>query len=262
MDHHVYTPRRKKSLWRRFKASFFIFFAVAVLGGGTYFLLYSSAFKIHGIFIIGVDDDAKDQFLARVEGAALQKGLASLLGNDHYFAWPNKFSAEWADFKSVTLGKSFFNHMVTITAVPRVRYGIWCLAEISDGCFWFDEEDGILLEPAAVSEGQIILNIHDAERTTAVIGSAILPREEFARLLAILKSTRSLQFGIRTVELFRSLEELHITTAHGTLLKFSVRFDPDPLVLNAFAELVAEHPLGTVEYIDFSVQNKAYLKKR
>jgi hypothetical protein len=254
--------QRRRNFFKRLRlygyASGIFLLAVGII----YLVVGSPVFKIGSLSITGVEASQQESILLALK-ATVAAGSLGWLGPDNYLAWPEDSSYTTTQVKQVSIKKSLFNRRVTITVVPRDRYAVWCsAAQSSAPCYWVDS-DGIIFERAPVAEGQLVQTIFDsATGTAAGIGEPVLPSSSFSVVSKALEGMRSLDIPVAKITVSRALQELWIDTTGGTRLIFSLRFDPSPTALPAVARFVSKPGLRSLEYINLTVENRAFVKYR
>jgi hypothetical protein len=187
--------------------------------------------------------------------------LALLLGNDNYFVWPKKITPLAPKFAEASVIKSLWHHSVQITVRERTRFSIWCGGE-GEGfhCAWVDGR-GVSFEEAFPSLGQLITTVYDPESPLPAFGAAVLPLQTFQYVRNILIALPSFHIPIQKLSVKRGVDELVAETNKGSLLRFSLRFDPVGN-LAGFKELLKKTPLSRIAEADLTVEGKIYTKTR
>ncbi|PIT92304.1 MAG: hypothetical protein COU08_03265 [Candidatus Harrisonbacteria bacterium CG10_big_fil_rev_8_21_14_0_10_42_17] len=259
----VLPPKRKKRhRWFYVKVYGSIMLATLVLFFVGYFLKASQYFTLNEIRILGVPEGEEVSFLADVQDSLSRRGIRALFSLDNYFRWPGKLSFEDPKFMRISVEKYFFARALTITAEPRKRYALWCFEDTKFRCYWFDEMQGLLLEEAPYSEGQLIARIIDTTKQSYTIGDTVLPNEQFDNIVTILNHLMPLHIPFREMTLDRVTQEMMVTTVSGAVFLFSFRHETDASAFSSLETLLREHSLREIEYADFTVPSKVYLKRR
>lgn len=291
------SDRRKKQKKRRrvffavglFLAAYFIFlgiFAVIVL---------LPAFQIERITIQGNDTIPSGQIMSLLEASITNHGdlmnggeslVKQLFGFKNILIWPSSLpSATIAmipQLANIKISKDYFLHTVTVTATERQPFAVWCRlppgsASISgtvpsssqamadanllgaEQCFWFDQT-GFVFERTFDTQGSAITVVHDYSGNALVLGKLVLPEEFISNFISIVNTLK--QSGIRIGEVTLrdlSLEQIDVTTENGPTLHFSLRFPADD-DLPVLTSLMIKPGFSKLQYIDFTVENRAYYK--
>lgn len=266
---------------------FFILLGVAVL------LVKAPFFYLTKVDVSGnklVPDDAILALaLSRINTPGL---LASVLGVNHVFNWPEVFPAEklrlLPTLKSVLIEKNYGNQSALIHVEEREPYGIWCslraqndadgtqtdaegvqrdsglsqrqsAVAAGDRCWWFDNE-GVILKKALRAEGSLIPSISDHSQNNLGLGANILPEKLLPNVLSVLETVKAA--GLRVKEIIlENLErqEITIRTYNGPELYFSLRFSAES-TLAAIPNLMSKSGFKDLEYLDFRVENRVYYR--
>ena len=130
---------------------------------------------------------------------------------------------------------------------------------MNENCFWFDET-GIVFARALDTQGGAIFVIHDTTQTKLNFNGEVLPDEFLPNLLSILNALKESGVGVANITVPDiSLEQVNVTTAEGPMLYFSLRFSADE-GLPVLENLMAMPGFNELQYIDFTVQNRAFYK--
>ena len=258
------TPRlqRRRAFFRRLRLYGYGSGIVLLLVGLGYLVLGSPLFKIGEFTITGAPRLDRDQLTAtlKAEIAANSRGW---LGPDNYLAWPEALQYTSPLIKDVSVKKSFWSRRVAVAVTPRERYLVWCAGNNGDsGCYWIDDA-GFLIEYAPVAEGQLVQTVFDTgEALQGSIGTPVLPPEEFSVVKDIIEGTKKMDLSITRISVDHRLQEIRVNTAQGARVIFSLRFDPKPAALPAVARFIQKPGLSKIDYINLTVENRAFLKQR
>lgn len=267
-----------------------IFYGIAfVLGGLTIGTLYAvretSLFALNGLYVLGIPQSERTEFIAVIEPVIYKNAFAGILGSDNFLAWPGELPLPGPEFSDLKVEKNFLDRTVTIRARRRDRFGIWCFLNTQNGeenaqtdpnsasepkpelakCFWIDSEEGVFFEEAPYGKGRLFLAIFERDNEAAgvikpVLGDRALDEIGFRRFQAILDAMRELELASERIEFDRLRQSIYFITSGGPTLEFSLRFDLDKTHVNALRELFSSRPPESLRYIDLTVQNKMYVK--
>ena len=232
---------------------------IAVIGG-LYVLIASPFFKISELVITGIDTGTQSELLTALKQQIAAKPLGGLLGADHYASWPDHTTLTAPPVRSATISKDFWARRVTITAVPRTRFAIWCV-DTQNECQWIDS-DGTAFATAGAAQGQLVPTIHEDGDSITELGTRVLPDGAFIAIKKIIAGLSEAGIATNGTVFYQETQELHITTETGTLLIFSTRFDPATTALPAVRTLAKNPGLTKIVYINLASQNRAAVKYR
>ncbi len=287
MSHYLVIQKRRQSLKWRIKLYILLFLLILSAGESVYLLRESPLFKIQEILVTGLENQPREQFLRVLTPAVFKNTLARFLGSENIIAWPKNLPLASLEFASIGVKKDWFNREITIDAQRRERFGILCVSRANneqieankdrifeddsltfednsggERCWWFDEKEGLLIEEAPYTEGQLTLRVDEVSDSERRIGQKILAEPLFINFRKILNSLTDLELNLKNLTLDSVGQEFKIRTTAGFEIIFSLRFDPSKNTLPALQELLAKTPANTIQYIDLRVENKIYLKNR
>lgn len=260
-DHYVHPLKKKRG---RLVSYFLKYGLLLIMGGGLiaggYIVTGTDYLKVRSLVITGIDSNIEAETLAEVKDAIPKTLLRNILSLDNYLAWPKTITLPDAKFRNIEINKRFFDRSISIDIVPRERYAIWCFLEPKEKCYWFDKDDGTLMEEAPFAKGQLVSRVIDSESKPLMEGDRVLFGEQLEAAVVILKNIQALSIPVDYIEIDRTVQELHAVSINGTNIRFNLRFIPDDSLFTSLDELLDETPLSSLEYIDLTVQNKIYLK--
>jgi hypothetical protein len=267
--------KRKKYVWAI--AGFLVVYFIAL--GIFYLIVRSPAFQAERITVEGNSAVSTQQILNLLHASILRKGAAldepnsglkALLGFNSLFIWPRALPSSTVgaipQLAGVTITKNYFLHTITVTVTERQPFAVWCVmdaaaAQTGDDCYWFDNT-GIAFEHTLDTEGGAISVIHDYSSSTAALalGDPVLAAGFMPNLVSILNVLQQSGLAITDISLQDiSLQQINVTTAVGPMLYFSLRFPADE-ELPVLQSLIAKSGFDKLQYVDFTVQNRAYYK--
>jgi cell division septal protein FtsQ len=280
IDRYV-SERRKKQKKRRIYIFAIIFFlAVYFVFLGVFMLFVRlPAFQAEKITIQGNSVVSSTNVMNLLEAVMINKGYvlngqkngwSAMLGFNNMLIWPaalpSSTVATIPQLAGITIAKNYFLHTITVTVTERQPFAIWCTMP-DDACVWFDNQ-GIAFEPTLDTQGGAIIVVHDY---TAVNGQRpqqkialdepVLPEEFLPNLISIVTVLQQSGVSVQDVALNDlSQQEIDVTTTAGAKLYFSLRF-PSNEDLGVLQSLMAKPGgLSKLQYIDFTVENRAYYK--
>ena len=258
----------RKKFWDRMRLYGYISGIVLLTILLLYVFFVSPLFKIKNISVESTSEIEIDKAAVITAVSEQIKIHSGLLPPDSYFAWNTSRTYTAPNVSSISIEKSLFGRSVTLKVEPRQRFAAWC-SDAQAGseakpirCFWVDQF-GLLFEPAPVTEGQLVQAIYDdATDNQFVLGQQVLGQIGWNSVSKILRSDALKKIGIRSISLSRSLQELTATTNSGTKIIFSIRFDPQPSALPALLKFIENPGLSKLEYVNLTVENRAFVKYR
>lgn len=254
--------KRKKRLLR------YVFFGafIALILGIWFFISRSPVFQIKNFYIQGASmgEEEKKEILQELEVRIASTFRGSLLGSGNYFSWKENLSHSSLMFSKIETEKDFFSKSVKITLTPRERFAIWCVFLGEQMCFWVDGE-GLLFETAPIPNGQLVPTIYERspEGDVAIaVGARIFDSATFAYINSIISALREQEIPTRDTSVLRQDQELSVLTESGTLLIFSLAFDPRESAIAALKKINQDEGLAKFSQIDFTARNRALVKLR
>lgn len=260
--------------------------AIYFIALGIFWLIVRSpAFRVENITVEGLSGDniiTSSTILNLVEGSIIRKGDAlsapnngwkAMLGSRNLLIWPRALPSSTVaaipQLAGVTIEKNYIFHTVTITATERQPFAVWCVdaaAAANDGqCYWFDNL-GTAFEQTPDTEGGDIVVIHDNDASdTVTINRPVLPDEFMPNLASIVSVLKASGIAVANISIGDlSLEQVDVAVATpsgapGPTIYFSLRFPADN-DLPVLASLMNKAGFYKLQYVDFTVQNRAYYK--
>lgn len=249
-------------------------FAFALLLGAFWVVAESPVFRIDRFVVTGNEVVASSDIMALLQSdaAAHRTFWSSLLGTRNLLIWPNAIATSEAasipEIASVSLEKDFGNHTLVASVTERKPLAIWCEMpgtnasgdpSGNESCFWFDDT-GTIFARAFDTAGPEIFAVHDYSQTGLHINGKILPDIFTGNMISILDALRQSGIVVKEIALNNlALQEIDVATYNGPTLYFSLRFSAleDLPVLQ---ELMAKPNFGSLQYVDFRTENRAYYK--
>lgn len=279
IDRYVADRRRRQKKRRKYFWAIAGFLAVYFIAFGIFYLIVRSpAFQSEKIVIQGNSAVPTPEIMDLLHASVIRhdesltqpnSGLKAMLGFNNLFIWPDTLPSSTVatipQLDSIAIAKNYFLHTITVTVTERQPFAVWCQMP-ADDCYWFDNT-GIAFENTLDTEGGSIDVIHDysgASSTTVVppllLGDPVLAPEFMPNLISILNVLQQSGVGVADISLQDiSLQQINVTTSEGPMLYFSLRFSADE-DLPVLQSLIAQPGFDKLQYVDFTVENRAYYK--
>jgi hypothetical protein len=198
----------------------------------------------------------------------LKKPLSAILGSKNYFFWP-KTGLQAIQFSEIKISKNFKNKEVILEIYPKNRYATWCLtsqSKTSEGlalpsCYWIDEK-GVIFDSGPITKGQLIPSFYSSEAISPVFGSLINSENNFNIIKKIVIALKDMNISINQANIDTENQEFELITTKNTKLIFSLDFDPEKSAIPAAKELSQTIGLANLEYLNLTVENRAFYKLR
>lgn len=237
--------RHYRKLRIRFYLGSTLIFVVAF--AVIYGLLNASFLRIKRFEVAGSAD------FDEIRGELLKGNLAQVLGFNHFLSWPSKASG-------FAIEKDLLTGTLRIIAGIADRFVIWCYQQGNESsCYWVNRA-GQILEKAPDTEGSAIPKIIDPQGKINRIGAWVIPVELFDNVEKIISGLDKLAIGVREYKYDQKLQELTAKGVRGGKLIFSVRFAPSEKLFSYIQELSDNGKLHNSEYVNFTVENRIYIK--
>lgn len=232
--------------YRRFRIKLYCYVgSLILLGFGViYAFLNFQFFQIKKFDVSGSAD------FEEVRGELLHGDLARVLGFSNFLSWP-------ATVSGFRVEKDFLTGTLRIVAGIADRFAIWCGRD----CYWINRA-GQLIEKAPDTEGSAIPKIVDASGKIGRIGDFVMSADIFENVEKVMVGLEKLSLGVSSYRFDHRLQELIASGTRGEKLIFSVRFAPSAKIFSYLQDLISSGKLRTSEYVDFTVENRIYLKSR
>lgn len=212
-------------------------------------------------------------------------GWKALLGFNNMLIWPDALPSSTVaivpGLAGITIAKNYFLHAVTVTVTERQPFGVWCAmapgiaasaqssstttpdaAPGGEQCFLFDYQ-GIVFGRSLDTQGGAIAVIHDYSgdpQNQIAIDQPILPAEFMPNLISILNTVKTSGLAVQDISLQDfSLQQINVAAVDGPVIYFSLRFPADN-DLGVIESLMAKPNFDKLQYIDFTVDNRAFYK--
>ncbi len=247
MSNLFLSKAQKRRYYRRLRLKLYFGTGLAVLLGvlALYGFLNFPPLQIKKFDISGSAD------INNLRGEILKGSLARFFGFSNFLSWPSEISG-------LKVEKDIFTGTLKISAgYATDRFAIWC----GKDCYWIDRS-GKLVEKAPDTDGSAIPKITDLSGKALQIGGLVLQDETLANFLKIMDGLSQLSLGVSDYRFDERLQELQVITVQNEELIFSLRFSPSAKLFSYLKELIDSGKLHTAEYIDFTVENRIYLKSK
>lgn len=247
---------RQSSLRHRWKFYVILTGGALILILAIYVVVISEIFKVN-VQIFGLQRLTKQQFLISVAGEVFQNRLKGFLGLNNYFTWPSDLKLKEPLIAGISVDKQLFKKKILVIVEERQPFGIWCVNN-PERCFWFDKE-GVIFEPAPISEGYLILRIDSDSEQPLILGEAAVKPEFYHAIYDVLGFFSDSGLGVESYLLKNQLQEFHIQLKNGPGIRFGYRFNSKG-ALDALNNFMQKEDWRKSDYIDLTVENRVYIK--
>ena len=238
--------RRRSRNRRSLKLALILIAVFLFLGGSVYAIWFSDLFAIQAIEVEG----------ATLIDSSIISGPTG--GNIIFWKLPIDIVA-YPPIKSVEAKKDYSNRAIKITVEERGKVMIWCI-EADQNCYWADD-NGFIFTSAPIPEGVLVVSvIRDYTNRELSAGDSVLPDELFKNLKHAIELLEGLDVSIKEIRIDDlKFKEATAVVSSGPEIYFSLAFDPrfGKGVLEA---LINSQDWGAIEYVDLTVENRAYYK--
>lgn len=279
IDIHFSSEKKKKKTRGRLILGVSLGVALLLLiAGSLYAAQKYKVFAVQDIRIEGnsatASADIINAFKERIRGGSF---FQRMLGEENILSWPTVSNEK--DIRmlpaliSLSLTKDYAKRTISLSAVERTPYGIWCThqkdaapesgdsaqPQMDRTCAWFDK-DGVIFMPSLHVEGMLIKKVDDYSGRSLPWLSKILPPAQAPHLFEIFALLDAASLPIEEIR-FDSAENQEVSAKlkGGPALLFSLRFSPSH-VLPVLKDLSSRPDFRQISYIDFRVENRAYYK--
>lgn len=269
MAQAFYSQEKRKYHYKRKKSKVFliIFFALILIGGLAYLVVYSSVFKIKQIKISGVERFNENEIISQLKVFVANKSsFNKFLGADNILSWVNglkNINKDYPIFENLSIKKSLLRRTIEITVKERERFGAWCMGSATSSipqCFWFDK-NGFVFDEAPYTEGFLINKVSDLSGRVLKTGDLILPDNLFQNFLKIYPVLNRIGLKINNLS-FENIDWQEIVSEAGDnspKIYFSLRNDPD-FSISGLNTLKQDPGFNKLLYIDLRTENRIYYK--
>lgn len=248
--------------------------AYLFLFGIGWFIFSSPVFRVDHMVVEGNTNVSSTDVITLMQASALQNHsfLKALFGYRSIFIWPSTIGTSDLAFipqlAAVSISRDYFSHTVRANVTERTPFATWCLMPqldangnpISDEqCYWFDDT-GTVFERAFDTQGGLAFAIHDYSQSSLTLDGEILPAPFVPNMISIINTITASGIDVNEIALNDiSLQQIDVTTYNGPTLHFSLRFSSAE-DLPVLESLMAKPGFDKLQYVDFTVQNRAYYK--
>ncbi len=271
LDAYLSEKHKRRRKRRRYAYGMVVFVCVAlVLIGAAWFTFRSPFIRIAKIQVTGNNAVPADAVVSLLQSSVLRDHnfWRSLLGINNILIWPDSLPASdlgmVPQLASVSISKDYFSRTVTAQVTERTPTGIWCYMgnggiTADESCYSFDG-NGVLFERTFDTQGGAIFAIHDYSQKDSGLLTTILPAEFVPDLISIMDVLRASGAQVNEIALKNlELQQMDVALTGGPALYFSLRFPADG-DLAVLRELMAKPNFNKLQYVDFTVENRAYYK--
>ena len=238
--------RRRSKTRQHLKLGAILFAVLFFVGGIVYAIWFSDLFTIQAI---------------EVEGATLiDSSVISGPTEGNIIFWKTPIDvSQYPPVETIDVKKDYANRRINITVKERGKVMIWCI-EADQNCYWADD-NGFIFTSAPIPEGVLVVSvIMDYTNRELSVGDSVLPDELFKNLKYANELLESLDVSIKEIRIDDlKFKEATAVVSNGPEIYFSLAFDPrfGKGVLEA---LINSQDWGAIEYVDLTVENRAYYK--
>lgn len=233
-----------------------------VLGGAFYGVVKAPFFTIQGVDVVGVEEAAlREKVLAVAEESIAADAWGRFLGSRHYLAWPHILAVDDPQIALAEIDKQLFERRIQIIVTRRAPYAIWCFDGSEMACVWVDEE-GIVLRDAPEPNGSLILSFYDLREASPRYGIHVIEPELFSRIRQFGEALKSLSLSVERMVLDTFREELRVETSGGSYILFSLLTEIPAEAVRVLGTFLERNSFERIEYIDLTVENKIYVKRK
>jgi hypothetical protein len=290
-----YVSDRKKKR-KRIRAYFFAALGLLILYGifftAQWAIFRSPIFRVDSVVVQGNSAVASSDVIALAESSANPNHdiFKNALTFQNMLLWPDSISQQELQLipqlANATISKDFFSHTITITVAERSPFGIWCFSAPTGGvappaasttstatsvgtstavvdtntpCYWFDNT-GTIFEKAGETQGDLVFVVYDTAQKPLGLNQKVLSDEFLPNFISIMNVLRASGLAVRDIELTDlSLQEVHVLTANGPTVYFSLQFPADEY-LPLIQKLMQQPDFSTLSYIDCRTENRLFYK--
>lgn len=229
-----------------------------------YAVFYSPLFTLKEFIVESSRPIQTEQLIETLKLQVASTKWGGVFGPDHYLSWSNDLHYSAPEFSDITIEKKLLSKSITIRTIARDRFVVWCNADVAATipCLWVDSY-GIAHEPALESTGQLIFTVFEKVGGLMISpGSRVLSEESFMHAQNVLRGLSTLRVPVRYISVDRTKDELIVETHAGAQLQFSLRFNPEPAALPALKKIIHSPGLWGLQYVNLTVENRAFYKSR
>lgn len=228
------SKKEKRAYYRRLRIKIYslggLFFLTMIFA--AYGILNMSFFKIKNVETSGYVD------LEKLRSEILKSDIAQFLGHNNFLSWPSEMG-------SAKIDKNYLEGLLKISNSNPEKFGIWCANE----CYWFNNS-GKLTGLAPDTEGSSI---------PKVLG-VLAESNQLKNIISIIENINALPVRIAYYSYDDRLQELTASGVKKEKIIFSTRFVPSEKTFGYVKDLLLKGELRRSEYLDLTVENRAYLK--
>lgn len=266
MRSHYRTKKlEKKQKWRKIRRWIFLTGGVLLLLAVLRSFLIGNVFQIKNITVQSELPINETEIIDQAKAQVISSFFGGILGSNHYLSWPKEIKNENPELATLEIEKNWKEKTITIIPTQRRTYLTWCTVEGENQttCYWVDQE-GIIFDNAPIAEGNFITTIYDyAENPKPIIiGDSSIAQTSFEYIKNILNTYKKLDLSIEKIILNRDLEEFHVKIRESGTVLFSLRFDPTINALPALEKLYTERNFSKLNYLDLTVDGRAFYKEK
>jgi len=253
--------QRRRTFFRRVRLYLYSSAGLLLIIGLLYLIIGSGWFKIAEIKIVGAEPQDERALLVSLKTQVAARNLAGWLGADNYLSWPTDLHYTAPTITDVRIEKAFWPKTVEVTVVPRTRFVVWCKSDTE--CYWVDEK-GVAFKTSPITEGQLVQTIFDnaASSSPVMLGDQVIAPNAFDVIRKVIFAVREMNISVISMAIDQDLQELNIYTAAGARVGLSLRFNPNISAIPAMRRFSDKPGFSKIEYLNLTVENRAYVKYR
>lgn len=251
------SQRRRRAFFKRFRFYGIIAGTLLLFIGAGALLLKAPWWTEMTLVVNGTQEETAAEIVQDLKRSIFKVTRSALLGSDHYYAWPEEFPYSASAAATVEIEKKLWDKEIIFTVTPRQQYAVWCA---ESDCAWIDPA-GVPFAAAPIAEGQLVRTVYAPATVLSQKGSRpVVETGAFAIIKKIIDEIARLDLTVTKITYQAELSELHLQTDTGAILLLSTRFDPEPTALPALKRFITKPGLSSLEYVNLTVENRAFIK--
>jgi len=252
----TYYRGRKKRI--RYKLWLGVSLVCILVVGGLYFFYQSPLFSFKTITVVDSRGADHSELLGLMRDYVESKWWSHFLPANHMLAWLFIKKLPLPIFESVDVVKKYSESSLSFVITEYQRVGLWCFQKAQE-CFWFNR-DGLLFQEAPVSEGALFLKIQDVERDPS--DQIKIDPQLITSIESINEIFTGAQKGVDSITYLYSKRELQMKLVAGQEFIIGVKKIPPATFYTYLKNFLATTNLDSIDYVDFSVENRIFVKKK
>ncbi len=241
------SAKRKSRAGSSLRRFLFLFFLLALVGGGVYLVWFSPFFVIQSIDIVGAE--------------FLPEPVPTYAPGGNIIFWqPGLNLGEMSQVAALEINKDYWQRRITLVFQGKEKFAIWCL-EKNNQCFWIDKT-GVVFDEAPNLRGPLVFRlVRDYSERSLSLGERVLDEELFTNLLESLAFLESLDIPVGELKIENlKFKEIIALTHQGPDIYFSLLADPS-FGQGVVSSLRQSGEWQSLNYLDLRVPNRAYYSR-